>query len=372
MNGRNGMKNQDFIVIGAGIIGLATAERLLAQGAAVTILERGEVGQESSWAGGGILSPLCPWDYPDEVTRLTSYSAALFAAWADSLHATSGIDPEYEMSGMLVLPPFDAHAAQQWCAAHGVKAERTSRAAVLATPTAGKEAREESDALLLPEVAQVRNPRLLRALRKRVETLGGHIIEQCAVHDIVAGSGRVQSLATACGTVSAQGYIVTAGAWSKQVLGRHALSLDIKPARGQMLLFRFAAAPLRFILLQGDLYLISRRDGHLLVGSTLEDVGFDKQTTMAARDDLFARAQRLLPALASMPLVQHWAGLRPASPRNIPAIGRHPQLDNLYINSGHFRYGVTMAPGSAAILSNEMIGTPQPFDVAPYRAGWGI
>ncbi len=85
--------NQDFIVIGAGIIGLATAERLLAQGATVTVLERGEVGQESSWAGGGILSPLCPWDYPDEVTRLTSYSAALFAAWADSLHATNGIDP---------------------------------------------------------------------------------------------------------------------------------------------------------------------------------------------------------------------------------------------------------------------------------------
>lgn len=364
--------NQDFIVIGAGIIGLATAERLLAQGATVTVLERGEVGQESSWAGGGILSPLCPWNYPDEVTRLTSYSAALFAAWADSLHAASGIDPEYEMSGMLVLPPFDAHAAQQWCAAHGVRAERTSRAAALAAPVAGKNTKEEGDALLLPEVAQVRNPRLLRALRSRVEALGGRIIEQCAVHDIVAGGGRVQSLAAACGTFSAQGYIVTTGAWSKQVLGRHALNLDIKPVRGQMLLFRFAAAPLRPILLQGDLYLIPRRDGHLLVGSTLEDVGFDKQTTIAARDDLFARAQRLLPALGSMPLVQHWAGLRPASPRNIPAIGRHPQLDNLYINSGHFRYGVTMAPASAAILSNELTGAPQPFDVAPYRAGWGI
>ena len=371
MNGRNGM-NQDFIVIGAGIIGLATAERLLAQGAAVTVLERGEVGRESSWAGGGILSPLCPWDYPDEVTRLTSYSASLFAAWAHSLHAASGIDPEYEMSGMLVLPPFDMLTAQRWCAAHGVRVERTSRAAVLPSPAAGKEVEEEGDALLLPEVAQARNPRLLRALRSRVEALGGRIIEQCAVHDIVTGSGRVQALTTACGTFSAQGYIVTAWAWSQQVLGQHALNLEIKPVRGQMLLFRFAAAPLRPILLQGDLYLICRRDGHLLVGSTLEDVGFDKQTTIAGRDDLFARAQRLLPALGNMPLVQHWAGLRPASPRNIPAIGRHPQLDNLYINSGHFRYGVTMAPASAVILSNEMTGAPQPFDVAPYRAGWGI
>ena len=83
---------QDYIVIGAGIIGLATAERLLEQGAAVTVLERGAVGQESSWAGGGILSPLCPWDYPDEVTRLTNYSAALFAAWEESV--ACGNSPE--------------------------------------------------------------------------------------------------------------------------------------------------------------------------------------------------------------------------------------------------------------------------------------
>lgn len=122
----------------------------------------------------------------------------------------------------------------------------------------------------------MRNPRLLRALRKRVELLGGRIVEQCAVSHIVAGNGQVNSIATACGTFSAGQYVVAAGAWSKQVLGQHALDLDIKPARGQMLLFRFSVAPLRFILLKDDLYLIPRRDGCLLIGSTLEDVGFDK------------------------------------------------------------------------------------------------
>jgi len=84
------------------------------------------------------------------------------------------------------------------------------------------------------------------------------------------------------------------------------------------------------------------------------------------------RAQLLLPVLRDMPLVQHWSGLRPASPRNIPTIGRHPQLDNLYLNSGHFRYGVTMAPASVAILMNELNGVEQPFDTSPYHAGWGM
>jgi len=349
------MKN--CIVAGGGIAGLATAHALLQAGFAVTLLERGAVGQESSWAGGGILSPLCPWDYPDAVTRLTTRGAALFPAWSQALHAATCIDPEYKVSGMLVLPPFDAEAARRWCAAHGIKLEENyslSRAV----------------ALLLPDVAQVRNPRLLRALCARVEQLGARIIEHCAVRNIMTDHGRVQALATSRGEFSAENYIVTAGAWSKQVLGEYALQLDIKPVRGQMLLFKFAAPPLHHIVLQDSVYLIPRRDGHLLVGSTLEEVGFDKNITQAACEYLCQRAEKILPQLHGMPLVQHWAGLRPASPHNIPAIGRHPHLENLYINSGHFRYGVTMAPASAEILLNEITGAPQPFDVAPYQAGW--
>ncbi len=341
------MQNK-FIVIGAGALGLATAEALLRQGAAVTIFERGSVGQESSWAGGGILSPLCPWDYPDEVNRLALRGAALFGDWAEGLRQTTGIDPEYQRCGMLVLPPFDQAHAEVWCVAHGVKME------------------ERSDALFLPDVAQVRNPRLLQALRARVVQLGGRVVEQCEVKEIVTEAGRVKYLATTQGDFSADTYIVTAGAWSKVLLGEHALSLDVKPIRGQMLLFKFDTPPLSHIVLQKDLYLIPRRDGHLLVGSTLEDVGFDKSTTDEACAMLLRRAVALLPTLHDLPIVKHWAGLRPASPGNIPTIGRHSHLQNLYINSGHFRYGITMAPASAEVLLNELNRTPQPFDVSVY------
>ena len=350
--------NHDYLIVGAGVIGLSCALELVQQGAKVTVLERGLSGSESSWAGGGILSPLCPWDYPAEVTRLTNLTAAQFSTWIAALHSATGIDPEYVLSGMLVLPPFDSNAAQQWCTAHGM--------AILQVNGADKLVAGEGLALLLPGVAQVRNPRLNQALRQRVEMLGGRIIEHCEIQSIKADVGQVRHLVTSHGHFSADRYIVTAGAWSKQVLGEHALQLDIKPIRGQMLLFKFDTPPLQHILLQDGMYLIPRRDGHLLVGSTLEDVGFDKSTTVEARDSLWQRAQLLLPALRDMPLKQHWAGLRPASPHNIPTIGRHPQLENLYINSGHFRYGVTMAPVSAAILLNELNGTEQPFDVSPY------
>ncbi len=348
--------DSDFLIIGAGVVGLSSALGLLERGAKVTLVERGTCGGESSWAGGGILSPLCPWDYPDEVTHLTMRGARLFPGWVRALQGSTGVDPEYEPSGMLVLPPFDLRIARQWCNAHGVPLR------------AGDEV---ADSLLLPDVAQVRNPRLLNALRTRVEMLGGRIVERCAVQQIVADGRRVGKVAAACGEFTADNYIVTAGAWSKEVLGGAALRLDIKPVRGQMLLFRFAEPPVRHILLQGGLYLIPRRDGHLLVGSTLEDVGFDKRTTAAAAEDLHRRAQKLLPQLSDMRPVQHWAGLRPGSPGNIPTIGRHPALENLYLNSGHFRYGVTMAPASTEILLNDILGAPQLLDVTPYRAGWG-
>jgi glycine oxidase len=337
-----------FIVIGAGTLGLATAESLLRQGAEVTLLERGLAGRESSWAGGGILSPLCLWDYPDEVNRLALRGMALFGGFAGALYQTTGIDPEYQRSGMLVLPPSDVQVAQQWCTAHGVKME------------------VQGDRMLLPDIAQVRNPRLMQALRARVEQLGGRIVEQCEVKQIVGEAGRVRQLLTTQGNFSADAYIVTAGAWSKVLLGEHALQADIKPIRGQMLLFKFDAPPLPHIMLQKDLYLIPRRDGHLLVGSTLEDAGFDKSTTEEARTMLLRRAIGLLPALRDMPVIRHWAGLRPGSPDNIPTIGRHPNLPNLYINSGHFRYGITMSPASVEVLLNVINGTPQPFDVAPY------
>ena len=343
------MVGNRYLVVGAGAPGLASAEALLQQDADVTILDQGAVGQESSWAGGGILSPLCPWDYSDVVTQLTSRGAGMFAAWADNLFSATGIDPEYIDSGMLVLPPFDLQAAQRWCENYSVKFELSD------------------GGLLLPEVAQVRNPRLLQSLRARVEQLGGRIVEHCTVQNILAGQNAVSKLVTNRGEFSADNYIVAAGAWSKQLLGEQALRLGIKPIRGQMLLFKFDLPPLPHVVLQAGLYLIPRRDGHLLVGSTLEDVGFDKSTTTAARESLLQRAVKILPALHNRPVVKHWSGLRPGSPDNIPTIGRHPTLENLYINSGHFRYGVTMAPASVEVLLNEINGLAQPFDVTPYR-----
>jgi glycine oxidase len=223
------------------------------------------------------------------------------------------------------------------------------------------------EGLLLPGVGQVRNPRLLQALRCHVELLGGTILENHEVQKLEIENDRVKGVQTNRGNLSADAVILAAGAWSRTLLGEHALKLDVHPIRGQILLFKFDTPPFQNILLEGSLYFIPRRDGHVLVGSTLEDVGFDKATTDEAKNSLLKRIYALFPHWREQPLVKHWAGLRPGSPDNIPTIGRHPVLSNLYANCGHFRYGVTMSLACAEFLLNEIEARPQPLSCEEYR-----
>jgi glycine oxidase len=351
----------DFLIIGAGVIGYTTARELIAHGAKVSILDRGEAGRESSWAGGGILSPLLSWDYPETVTQLSEWSRGLYPELIQELFAKTGIDPEYRVSGMLVLPPFDAEKAQSWCAAYKVRLETADSRAVVPRLARPK------PALWLPEVAQVRSPRLLRALRRALELDGAIIYENARVIALRIAGDKVESVETTRGAYQAGQVIVCAGAWSRELLGSLALGLAVRPVRGQMLLFKLAPGVLRPVILQNDFYLIPRDDGHILAGSSVEEAGFDKSTTLGVRGALLEQAQSLLSELAENALVAHWAGLRPGSPANIPVIARHPHVPNLYVNSGHYRYGVTMAPGSARLLLNLILERPQQIDAESYR-----
>ena len=363
----------DFIVIGAGIIGLSTALRLLEAGASVTLLDKGKVGCEASWAGGGILSLLYPWNYTNPVIRLATFSTSLYAQWTAALETATGINPEYQTSGLILLPPHDLDTAINWCSTRAIKLRHQPLSLISGSScihTTSKQ--KDTQVLLFPEVAQVRNPYLLQALCKRARQLGCNIIEHCEIQKLDTLKHKIHVIHSAQEQFHADHYILSAGAWSKQILGKHALNLNIKPVRGQMLLYKLPKPLLSHIVLQQDFYLIPRRDGYLLAGSTVEDAGFNKLVTPEAKNMLSNQAKKILPQLKNIPLLKHWSGLRPATPGNLPVIGAHPYLKNLYINSGHFRYGVTMAPGSAEILLNEILKRPQPFDTTPYQQGWNF
>lgn len=364
----------DVVVIGGGVIGLSIARELLQLGAKVCVLERGSCGKEASWAGGGILSPLLPWDYPESVTRLTQFSNSLLPGLTESLLQETGIDPEYNVCGMLVLTSSNKEqdlqftGAKDWCDHNTFPLKRVCPNDLVPKVTFDK--LTGKSALWLSSVAQVRSPKLLQALKRSVELSGGSVMEHTQVTGWQMGQNKVKSVITDQGKFSGADFIVAAGAWSREILDKYAFKINIYPVRGQMLLFKIEAEILETIVLKNGFYLIPRKDGYVLAGSTSENTGFDKSITTVARKELLRQAHNLLPVLTEKTLVGHWAGLRPGSPDNIPVINRHPNFNNLYLNSGHHRYGVTMAQGSAHLLSNMLTNKPQPFDVTPYQ--WSV
>ena len=349
--GATGRKTS-VIVLGAGISGLSTALVLLKHGHGVTLFDRGKAGGEASWAGGGILSPLLPWDYAEALSTLALRSMAGYADWVADIEACCGHNAEYWRCGMHVSGISHPDTALAWCQAHGLAAQP-------APPGTGS--------LWLPDIAQVRNPRLVVALREAVVQMGGVIHTHTAAETVTTRARRLVAVNTRLGSFQADRFVLATGAWAGIALPGLTGVPNIRPIRGQMLLFKLEPGTLDTILYRNGLYLIPRRDGHILAGSTLEDAGFDKSTDVTTLQRLHAEAAELLPILADARPVRHWAGLRPGSPGNIPVIDRHPDFDNVFVNTGHYRYGVTMAPASAELLLDLMEGRTPTLDPAPYR-----
>jgi glycine oxidase len=354
----------DCLVVGGGLIGMLTARELARSGLSVGLVERGETGRESTWAGGGILSPLYPWRYPDAVTALASWSQARYAKLAEDLITESGIDPEFQPNGLLILDTEEAAQAQQWAHQWQRSLEVVDSAMTSELePTLGE---IPVQALWLSQVAQIRNPRLAQALQKSIENLGVTLCEHTPVKGLVLGETGVHGVLTEQGELNAEHVVIAGGAWSALLLESIAMNLPVRPIRGQMILYRAEPGVVQRIVLSRDRYVIPRRDGRILVGSTLEDVGFEKATTRAAMQELEAEALRLIPALADYPIEHHWAGLRPGSPQGIPYILQHPRIAGLFINTGHFRNGVVLGPASARLLADILLQREPILDPAPY------
>lgn len=343
---------QHVMIIGGGIAGCITAMELVKRGFRVTIIERNQIASqtsgESSWAGAGLVFPLLPWMYRDEVSHLALAGANLYPDICEQLLRETGISPELNQCGMLIKPPYDQSLATDWCKRNKLDFELINQD------------------LFIPSVAQVRNPRLLQALRQWLVLHGVTLREHTQLAPIQEHDALDAWRTTAGESLHADIFVVTSGAWSYELLKDTTANLSIKPMRGQILLYQMPLGTLPHIVYQDGFYLLQRQDGYLLAGSTLEDVGFDTGVTESARYEMQAKAEAIVPELKGMPIHKHWSGLRPGTPENMPTISKHPSIANLYLNTGHFRYGVTMAPASSKLVAALITGETPMMNVSAY------
>lgn len=371
--------NSDLIVIGGGVIGLSIAWEAQRRGRHVVIMDQQSIGRGTSWTAAGILPPAVESQATDPIDRLRGWSHRLHPQWAAELKEITGIDNGLRRSGGLYLATTPGEAAallglEDYWQSQGIATERIDAAALAdLEPRLGPFAQSGRLrlALRLEDEYQIRSPDHLRALRSACDAGGVQLREATAVNAIephpdhvivVAGNDRYR-----CSQA-----VLAGGSWSGRLGHTLGLELQVVPVRGQILMYQLRSPPLRHVVNEGNRYFVAREDGHLLIGSSEEEVGFDDSTTDAALELFRSWATNYLPELKNVDPVRAWAGLRPSTIDGFPYIGRVPGQPALFVASGHYRSGIHLSCATAVALLDVMEGLPPPALLDAFRVGRGL
>lgn len=374
----------DCCIIGGGVVGLSIARELAGRGLSVRVLARDATRDTASWAAAGIFPPAPDFAAASANERLTAYSDRLHRTWAEELRSETGIDNELQPCGGLHLARDEQgsarlrEAAVAW-RAKGTRCEQLTPLDVAAQEPALRAAVEQGrieSGLLLPEEMRIRPPRHLEALARSCHVRGVEITPVVDVRSIDVANGRIEGIriahsegGAATDTVRADRYCLAAGAWSGHLAESLGLQIETRPIRGQIALLRLPEQVLTRVVNVGLEYLVPRSDGRLLVGSTIEDAGFEKITTPQTIQRLLAFAHALLGPLPHAAIEQSWAGLRPGSVDGLPFLGATPACSNAFIAAGHFRAGLHQSTGTAVMLADLITGRTPALDPTPFAPG---
>jgi glycine oxidase len=366
-------ESSDVVIVGGGVIGLSIAYALAREGLRPTLLDRRELGREASWAGAGLIPPIAepvPAN-PNPSVGLRSWSARLYPDWSAALREETGIDTGYRRTGGVDVAWTEGEdqalraAAGHW-RAEGIAYERLAPGDYARVePALNPELRS---VYYLPGRAQVRNPRLLRALTAAASRRGAclkpwHSVEGYVIHD----GRRVGAIRTSAGTMACGLVIMAAGAWSGPLLESIGVRVPTPPLKGQIVLLKGDRPLIGRIVEHGKNYLVPRDDGRVLVGATEQDAGFDTRSTFEATRSLLDEATKLCPILRQAEVEATWAGLRPGSVDSKPYIGRAAGFENLIIATGHKRAGLQLAPATAELVTDLVLDRPPRLDLKPFR-----
>ena len=358
MNNVNPSPFMQIAVIGAGVVGCAIAHELAARGARVDVFERRAVARGASWASAGVLAPWIEAHEHGPLLEMCARSLALYDDFAERVRRDGGAPFEYARPGTLEAAFTEDQAAALQRTAAALTAAGV-RAAWLDTATARALEPALSPAIIgalrIDDHGFVEMPALVDALALAARMRGAAFhspVDVTKIEPAPAGQVRVH---TNQSTHVCDHVVIAAGAWSNRL---NAGGADVRPIKGQLLRLRFETPPATRVLWSEGCYMVPWQDGTLLVGATMEDVGFDERATPAAIATLLAAAADLMPATRDAAFVDARAGLRPRSTVDgLPQIGSSPSMANVTIAAGHFRNGVLLAPLTAQLVADQVLET---------------
>jgi glycine oxidase len=353
-------RTADVVIIGGGVIGSAIAWHLVAQQQRTILVEKNQPGQEASAAAAGILAVASGRSKRGPMYQLKRAGQEMYPALVQELEKRTGIDIEYQTTGVLDLIRTDADEKkyrqlyelrrEQGYAATWLTAEEVRKL----EPTLTTELR---GAVHFSGDHHLHNGKLAEAWAKAVEQRGGVVQTGVTVNEARIEGSKVTAVRIGDEWVSVNTVVIAAGSWSRQVGDLFGLTIPVEPAKGQMI--TVCSTELRHVISWSEHYLVPRKNGEVVIGSTVEFVGHNKDVTLETVQSLIRRSIDLAPGIGKAPLNRFWAGLRPYSPTRRPILCRAPGLENVILATGHHRNGIVAAPITGKLIC-ELILTGQP------------
>ncbi|MGA7952531.1 MAG: FAD-dependent oxidoreductase [Gloeobacterales cyanobacterium] len=321
----------NVLVLGGGVIGCTVAYYLAQAGATVTLLERDTCARHASGAAAGILDP---FHIERPVRNWAEASLNLFGPVCAQIKEVTGIDPLYDPHIRKISISYEpANEPLE----EGLE-KLSSREALALVPQLNPDI---DHALLYPPVPCLDAKRYTRGLSKLIASLGVHVLENTQVDRLLIQQEKVVGVQAGDKTFYSEQVVDCTGSWAGSLTP---LATSIRPARGQIIVIQTPPGWLsQVVYAPGDTYLGPKLDGRILLGSTVEDAGYDESVTVEGALGILARTTKAVPAIAQFPVLTCWGGLRPRSRDDLPVIGPHATLENLWIATGHFRNGVILS-----------------------------
>ena len=358
------------VILGGGIIGTSIAWRLAREGATVTVLERARVCQEASWAAAGLIAPQAEAQGAGPFFDLCLRARDAFREILPRLIEASGVDPEYGSTGILYLALDRAdhkelEARARWQRhAGGVVEELTPAQARKLEPAIGH---NTLHALYMPEDRPLDNRKLTQSYAVAAVRAGAILSEGASADTILTTGGRASGIRLHDGSsLEADIVVVSAGAWSHSIRGLESDRLTLHPVRGQIVCFDGRPGLIGPPVFSSRGYLVPRRDGRILAGSTMEQAGFNRSVTLAGMEKIVSAALAMVPALSNLAFREAWAGLRPATHDLLPVLGISPSLPNVIYATGHFRSGILLSALTGEVIADLVAGRQPVIDLQPF------
>ena len=361
------------LIIGGGVIGLGIAWRLAQAGEPVLLLDKGEAGHEASWAAAGMLAPISEIHFQeDQNLQLGLESLERYPAFVHDLEAAAGMPVGYRKEGGLAISLQADETAEL---KHLF--EYQQNLALDVEWLGGDEVQRRVPALSHNVVAgvycpvehQVDNRLLGQALKKALVAAGGELREHTPVEAVHLREDGPPEVVAGGQTLRREKLLLAAGAWSGMLPGLDgALRPWVRPVKGQMLSIQAPPGMLAPNLRTPDIYIAPRADGRLIVGATVEEMGFDTSQTVGGVYELLRGVWRAIPGAYEMPLLESWCGFRPGSRDNAPILGE-TEIPGFYIATGHYRNGILNTPVTAHHMSRLLLGEPLPDYMGHFSPG---